>query len=294
MTLDPATARRFASRCNHWGITRAEGSPGIARLCYQAASYFDPEWSVPYFNRGLLEKEEFNWEASRWLNQRAAELNPDDQAAWWNLGIAATALADWNEARRAWRQFGIHIPDGPSEITMPPQNACVRLQSGEVIWGTRLDPARVEILNVPTPESERRYRDIVLNDGAPDGVRHAHGIEYPVFNEIMLWKASEYSTYSVSVTIPSETARNALLHLCAQREMGVEDWSTLRNLCALCSQGDPGEHACANQSGASSFGFAALSEDQLQMTLQEWASQFPDATFREITVALPAESQDED
>jgi hypothetical protein len=57
----------------------------------------------------------------------------------------------------------------------------------------------------------------------------------------------------------------------------------------------PGEHACANKtSGASTFGFAALSEHQLQMTLQEWAAQFPDATFGEITVALPAEAQDED
>ena len=33
---------------------------------------------------------------------RAARLDPEDEAAWWNTGIAATAPGDWAAARRAW------------------------------------------------------------------------------------------------------------------------------------------------------------------------------------------------
>jgi hypothetical protein len=81
------------------------------------------------------------------------------------LGIAATALHDWPEAAAT---------------------ACVRLNpqsSGEVVWGERLDPARLVILNVPLPESRHRFRDIILNDGAENGTRAVGGIQVPVFAE---------------------------------------------------------------------------------------------------------------
>ena len=41
------------------------------------------------------------------FNAQAVLLHPEDQASWWNLGIAATALRDWPEARRAWAGCGI-------------------------------------------------------------------------------------------------------------------------------------------------------------------------------------------
>src|SRR5947209_12173563 len=110
MSFSPETARKIAGWFNERGGNRADrGSIGTARICYQLASWFDPSWSVPCYNQGLLEKYAENWESSRRLNQRAAELDPEDQASWWNLGIAATALADWPEARRAWRACGIEV-----------------------------------------------------------------------------------------------------------------------------------------------------------------------------------------
>src|SRR5262245_16274074 len=80
-----------------------------AERAYRAAATADPTWSVPFYNLGLRCKYQSRWVESLEFNRRAAELNPDDQASWWNLGIAATAVGDWAEARRAWRACGIKL-----------------------------------------------------------------------------------------------------------------------------------------------------------------------------------------
>jgi tetratricopeptide (TPR) repeat protein len=79
---------------------------------YRRAARWDPEWSVPWYNLGLLAKYEHDWPASLAHNQQAVKIDPSNEAAWWNLGIAATALANWSEARRAWKAYGIDIPEG--------------------------------------------------------------------------------------------------------------------------------------------------------------------------------------
>lgn len=57
--------------------------------------------AIDEYNKGLEAKYESRWKESLEHNQRAAEFDPDDQATWWNLAIAATALHNWPEARRA-------------------------------------------------------------------------------------------------------------------------------------------------------------------------------------------------
>ena len=47
---------------------------------------------------------------SRCAATNAAKLDPADEAAWWNTGIAATALGEWATARLAWQAFGIELP----------------------------------------------------------------------------------------------------------------------------------------------------------------------------------------
>lgn len=298
MSFDPVTARKIANWFNEQGRKSSDrGTVGLARVCYQFASFFDSTWSVPYYNRGLLEKYEGNWESSLWLNQRALELDADDEAAWWNLGIAATALADWAEARRAWKGCGIEVPEGAGEIRISLPRACLRLDpddKGEVVWGQRLDPARIEIQNVPLPASQHRFRDIVLHDGAPNGTRVVNQEEFPVFDELMLWKASDYSTFQVNLQLPSEAALDGLMDICDQRELGIEDWSTVRMLCSKCSHGNPGPHECRNsdeEQGESAFGFAARSEGELASALRQWTGQSPDAGFGDIQLLLSAEAE---
>jgi hypothetical protein len=173
--------RRIASWLNEEGRAADDkGKADRALRFYRIASRVDPTWSTPWYNQGLVEKYAGRWKESQAFNLQATALDRGNQGAWWNLGIAATALHDWQEARRAWRGFGVDIPDGTGEVTIMPSVACVRLnprESGEVVWGERIDPARTVVQNIPLPESGRRFRDIVLNDGAPNGTRTWEGVE---------------------------------------------------------------------------------------------------------------------
>jgi tetratricopeptide (TPR) repeat protein len=93
----------LADRLNEEGRRQQEeGALEAAEASYRAAMAADPEWSAPAYNLGLLHKYSLEWKQSFEMNRLAASLDPTDQATWWNLGIAATALGEWGEARRAW------------------------------------------------------------------------------------------------------------------------------------------------------------------------------------------------
>lgn len=284
---------------NEVGTAAADaGSRRKARLFYRLASRTAPLWSSPPYNLGLQAKYAGEWEQSRRWNQQAVLLDPKSEAAWWNLGIAATALHDWPEARRAWKAFGIDIPEGDGEVSMNLGQACTRLNpnvDNEVVWGRRIDPARIVILNVPFPESKHRFRDIVLNDGAENGTRQRDGEDVPVFDELMLWKASDYSTIQVNLNVPDEAAMETLVDLCDENELGIEDWSTARILCAQCSRGNPGPHKCDagdEKLGRVAFAFGAKNESQLTKVLGQWRERHPSAGYGEIQILLGPAGED--
>lgn len=263
----------------------------LAKFFYHAAARMNRAWSAPHYNLGLMSKKAGKWEESLVFNQKAVELSPQNEAAWWNLGIAATALSNWAEARRAWKAYGIEIHDGDGEVQMSPISACVRLnpkESGEVVWGERLDPARIAILSVPLPESNRRFHDVLLNDGASSGTRKdSNGNEVPVFNELMIWKKSDYSTFAVQVSAPDESSIDDLVTLCIERDIGVEDWSTVRFICTECSRGNPGPHVCqASAPGNTSFGFAAKTKQDLIDLLIVWKDHSHDTEFSQPELVL--------
>lgn len=279
-----------------WGSNFVNsGRASYGELFYKLATVIEPLWSVPWYNLGLHTKNAGRWSESMRFNQRALELDPTDEGAWWNLGIAATALHDWAEARRAWKGCGIELEDGMGEVCMPAETACVRLdpsRSGEVVWGRRLDPARMAILNVPLPESGHRFNDIVLNDGAANGTRvDTKGNEVPVFDELSIWNVSAYSTYRVRLQIPNDSAQENLTELCVAHELGIEDWTTMRIICARCSRGSPGPHECEAkplEAGYKRFGFAAQKPEDLSEVLNEWISSNAGADFDTLELVLPA------
>jgi len=121
---DATKTRRVAQSIRKRSERRWE--TGAERL-YKLASTLAPQWSVPWYNLGLLTKNTGRWEDSLIFNQCALSLNPGDEGACWNLGIAATAMHDWPEARRAWKHYGIDISDGVGEVMTAPVSACVRL-----------------------------------------------------------------------------------------------------------------------------------------------------------------------
>jgi hypothetical protein len=111
----------------------------------------------------------------------------------------------WEQARAAWRGFGIEVPDGDGPINLPCGYCPIRLNpdgQGEVVWAHRLDPARASLTSIPFPESGYRWGDVVLNDGAPVGYRQVEGREVPVFNAIQLLQRSPFATHVARVRLP--------------------------------------------------------------------------------------------
>jgi tetratricopeptide (TPR) repeat protein len=70
------------------------GALDRAATAFERAIHHAPDWSVPWYNLGLAYKCQRRWPESLRCNLRAAELDPTDEAAWWNTGIAATALGE--------------------------------------------------------------------------------------------------------------------------------------------------------------------------------------------------------
>lgn len=282
--------RFIANRHNQKALAlNEEGELEKAIASYHKAIKADPTWAVPWYNLGLLYKYEGQWAESLECNQQAAALDPEDDAAWWNLGIAATALADWDEARRAWQQCELTIPAGTGPIEANFGLTPIRLAIGEVIWCRRIDPARAIVESVPLPDSEHRYGDLLLHDGAPNGYRNVDGKDVPVFDELALLSPSEYGTFEVEIERATEEEIDQLVDLAGERKLAAEDWSTVRTLCRACSEGNPDEHEHHHEPGSGPehrVGIAALSEKQVRELLVAWQQKFPHAIVSEIDCVL--------
>jgi hypothetical protein len=261
---------------------------------FQQAAAAAPRWSAPLYNLGLLFKNVRQWEQSLEYNRKATSVDPKNEAAWWNLGIAATALGRWDLARSAWRGFGIDIPEGEGPLDFPSGFGPIRLHpSGEpeIVWAYRLDPARAELASIPLPESRHRWRDIVLNDGAPNGFRTYKGQELPVLDALQLLEASPFGTYIAHVVMPRGQAHiRQLAELAAESGGSAEDWSTsIRLLCKACSEGRhhvSHDTEAAPPDGVHIVGIAARDRDHASAILSAWESDRKGARVESLDVAL--------
>jgi tetratricopeptide (TPR) repeat protein len=258
-----------------WARKRAHGQVALGNTylhkdresavqAYRRALALDPGSSLALYNLGLIHKWDGEWEQAFDCYLRAAELigERESEPAWWNLGIAATALRRWDVARRAWRTYGLDIPD--SEDDALPIEADfgftpVRLlpvgdgdngggggggggdKGGgrrEVVWGQRIDPSRVRIDSIPFPESGHRWGDIVLHDGSPNGYREIGGRTLPVFDELVRWEPSDVPTVHASVSATDKADIESLLQQITDAGHAAEDWTrNVRTLCTSCSEG---------------------------------------------------------
>lgn len=273
----------LAEQLNEQGMQlRDEGDVAGAETAYLAATAAAPDWSAPLYNLGLLYKYEGRWQESLAYNQQAAQLAPEDEASWWNLGIAATALGDWTEARRAWAAYGIEVPpgDGPPEFNWG--STPVRLDpdgDGEVVWARRLDPARARIENVPLPTSQFRWGDVVLTDGAPEGQRIVDGRVYSVFDALQLLVPSGFRTFVIEIATTQQKALDALEECARSHGAAAEGWgSSTHILCAECSRGLPHEHPEGDSAPAHPhWGLAARDHDHAEAIVNQWLTDTPSA-----------------
>jgi len=198
-----------------------------------------------WWNLGLVYKFQKRWPESLAAFRRNGELNPQPEA-FWNTAVAATALRDWPTARWAWRQLELEIPDGdgPPQADFGP--APLRLNpdgSGEVVWGRRIDPCRIQIESVPLPESGHRWHDVVLHDVVPHGTRMLRGVSLSVFDELERMDPSPHPTYEADLRWSSPADEQELVDLIGDRDLGGENWtSSITILCAQCSLSNEHEH----------------------------------------------------
>jgi tetratricopeptide (TPR) repeat protein len=265
---------------------------------YHKACALVPGWAAPLYNLGLLYKKERNWKQSLKYNQLAIAIEPRHEAALWNLGIAATALGRWQVACSAWRAYGIDVPEGDGPIDFSCGFGPIRLDprgDAEVVWAYRIDPARAEIASIPFPESKHRWKDIVLNDGAPNGYREYKGKQVPVLDELELLEASPFGTYVAHVKMPNKRNYLTTLAECAAELGGnAEDWSTsVRILCKACSEDRPHlthDTEAAPPDGIHIIGIAARNRKHAAKILSFWQSGKENIDVESLDDALEAGS----
>jgi tetratricopeptide (TPR) repeat protein len=214
-----------------------------ATACYQQAVRLDPSLEAAWFDLGLLHKAAGRWQQAFECSLRAAELVGEEagEPAWWNLGIAATAVRRWDTARRAWRAFGYDIPEGDGPIEMNFGAGLVRLNphdKGEVVWGRRLDPARMRLTSIPFPTSGYHWADVVLHDGEPNGYRVHDGQKWAVFDQVSRFESSGVPTVEARLRVDSTADVDELLERLAQASYAAEDWTrSIRMVCRHHSEG---------------------------------------------------------
>lgn len=223
-----------------------EGLLEDAKLHFRRASEAAPEWSVPFYNLGLASKFQKRWSESLAANWSAHRLNPEDDAAFWNLGIAAGAVGDWEKARVAFEAMGMKLPQGEGPWDLRLGLIPIRINpehEPEVVWCHRLDPVRAEIASVPFSRSQRRFGDILLTDGAPAGYRQLGEREVPVFNELEVLVPSNYATWEAEIEVADPTVVEDLVAFLSEHGVTAEDWTAnVQYLCKACSEGRPHDH----------------------------------------------------
>jgi hypothetical protein len=145
-------------------------------------------------------------------------------------------------------------------------------QNPEVVWARRIDPARAVLSSVPFPESGRRWRDVILHDGAPNGERNVDGRTYSVFDEIEVWESSNIPTLRADIHVASDDDAADLVDAFTEAGWGAEDWSAnTRIICRQCSEGNPDghDHTEIDAGRQRMFGLAAPL-DRADLLLQAW------------------------
>lgn len=167
----------------------------------RAAAAAHPGDTALRFNLGVVHKLAGEWQAARDCFSDVLRHHGDDKATRWNLGVVCTALGDWPATRAAWTALGFALPPGDGDFGAPGEPTAVDLD-GEVVWGLRLCPARVELRTLPmrSVDGGPNFGDVLLVDGvALAKTPYPDGTEGPILPTLAVLKHAGTRTHRIAV-----------------------------------------------------------------------------------------------
>ena len=251
-----------------------QGDTYNAVKLYKKLTKLAPQWAPPFQRLGAIYKYRGEWKPCLHYNKKTVALDSGSQYAWWDLGIAATALKKWRIARNVWSKFGKAPVQG-----WQPGPVSIRLEYDgkyEILWADSIDPARCQLRNIPHPASGHRYRDILLFDRIASGYQVVHHKRFPVYPVLGLFKRSSFSTYSCRLHTGEAAAIAALEQLCREANLGFELWSNAtRSYAPAPGAGNPEYYGPdlfgeLPAEGAVEVAIAAKREKQVLQVLKNW------------------------
>lgn len=249
----------------------AAGDSYLAVKLFKKIIRLDKNWPPAYARLGIIYKNRGEWKPALYYCKKTLALDPGQAAVWWALGLAATGLNKRGIAKSVWTKFGLdHFhANGP---------LCIRLRYHkqiEILWVRPIDPARGEIINIPHPDSDRRYRDLIIYDREVIGHNVIDRRRVPIMEELALYKRSGYRTFSCELYTQDEKQLKRLEKLCLEHGLGFEVWSNSTQQMIPASERDQPEYYSRNMlPNANGNGcvaaFGAYELVDVQTVLESW------------------------
>lgn len=244
-----------------------------ATKLYRAVIKLAPEHVFPYQQLSKIYRQRREWKPTLYYSQEAVKRKTqEDQIIWNNLATAATALSKWKVAKTALQKVAAKIPKHSSHPI--PVRIHTYTRRSEIVWALPLRQLCAKIISIPSPESGRRYGEIVLYDWKSQEKQIIGNKAHRVFLEIERFKKSFYRTFSVLIHTDNKTSIHKLAELCHNQQLGFENWSNLQNQLATRSENRAAEYYESVQQeenlGYQLIAMAALEKREVKEILKIW------------------------
>jgi hypothetical protein len=172
--------RKLSQSFLNKGVEAQErGDLRTAEKMYLAASK-DDTYFAPWLNLGLIYKREQKWDQALHAFRNCQGRLPSNVSAelyaqtLWNIGISATVLKHWAEAREAWVKLQYRVRGAPGSPPSTDEGEVVlRLPDGTERRAIGIDPCRAHLPEDPT--------EVFVRDAQRVGTSQLPGGPRPVF-----------------------------------------------------------------------------------------------------------------
>lgn len=212
---------------------------------FAAASALAPAWVLPLYNQGLCCKALRRWADAADLLRRALARRDAlhrtnlERRVRWNLGLALTALRQFDEAQGQWQQMKLPRGDELGQLALPIQGP----YKAERVWSIRIDPARARILSVVRYGAPCQFGDVVLLDMpgmsvCQDGLGEAEQEEEGGARFLEQADPAGFRLYEVSGGKATPTQAMALTEHLREAGLHIEVWTLTMRLPKDADRGD--------------------------------------------------------